>query len=286
MGYLQDRMVAELELRRYSPTTIKKYVGWARRFVAHYMLPPTELGESELRCYVLHIVHADRVGPHAHKSCVASLRFLYAHVLDRPEALKAIPWPKVPRSLPVVLSGSEVEGLLGGLESIKIRAAAMCAYGAGLRVAEVCALKPQDIDSKRGVIHVRNGKRGRDRYVMLSARLLEVLRAYWRAERPSRDGFLFPGNGAEHLHENTVRSAVKRAAQALGIEKRVTPHVLRHSFATHLLETGTDVRVIQVLLGHGSIRTTARYTHVSAEHVARTVSPLDMLGTEEGKPLG
>jgi site-specific recombinase XerD len=151
---------------------------------------------------------------------------------------------------------------------------------------EVCALEPRDIDSKRGVIHVRGAKRRKERFVMLSTRLLAVLRAYWRAERPSRDGFLFPGRVRGHVHENTVRNAVKAAARAVGITKRAYPHLLRHSFATHLLESGTDLRVIQALLGHASIRTTARYAHVSVAHVGRTRSPLDLLGTAEGKALG
>lgn len=163
----------------------------------------------------------------------------------------------------------------------------MCAYGSGLRVSEACALTPADIDSKRMVIHVREGKRSRDRYVMLGGRLLEALREWWRVERPARDGYLFPGATAgNHLSPDAVRAVVKKAAAAAGIQKRVTPHVLRHSFATHLLESGTDVRVIQRLLGHGSIRTTERYTHVSTAHVARTKSPLDLLGTEDAKPLG
>jgi site-specific recombinase XerD len=279
-------MVAELELRRYSPRTITEYMPWVRRLRTHVGRSPARLGEGEVRAFVLHLVRVECVGPWAHKMCVAALRFLYGEVLGKPEVLKALPLPTVPKSLPVVLSGSEVEDLLGALVSVKVRAAVMCAYGAGLRATEVCTLKPHDVDSKRGVIHVRNGKRGKDRVVMLSGRLLEVLRAYWRAERPSREGFLFPGRSAGHIHANTIRRAMRKAARAVGIVKRVYPHLMRHAFATHLLESGTDLRVIQVLLGHASIRTTTRYAHVSTAHIARTKSPLDLLGTEEARAFG
>ena len=287
MGSTSDRMRAELELRRYSPSTQKEYLRCARHFVAHYMRPAEELGEAEVRGFLLHLVRVRKAGEATHKMFVAALRFLYTHVLGRPEVLPAAPWPRMKRPLPVVLAGSEVESLLAAVESVKYRAILMAAYGGGLRVAEACALRPRDVDSTRMLIHVRDGKRGRDRYVMLSTRLLAALRAYWREARPPRDGSLFPGaKPGSHLSPSTVRAVLKKAARAAGVEKRTTPHVLRHSFATHLLESGTDLRVIQVLLGHGSIRTTARYTHVSAEHVGRTKSPLDLLGTEDGKPLG
>jgi site-specific recombinase XerD len=286
MGQTKDRIIAELELRRYSPTTIKAYVRHARNTVCHFMRPLEELDADDLRGFLLHLIRVRKVGPAAHKLYVASLRFTYQHVLGKPELTHALPWPRVPRSLPVVLSGTEVVRLLEALESPKYRAVTMCAYGGGLRVSEVCGLRPEDVDSKRMLIHVR-GKGGRDRYVVLAGRLLEALRAYWRAVRPPRDGYLFPGVAPDsRLAPDTVRDVLRRAAKACGLEKRVSPHVLRHSFATHLLETGTDLRVIQELLGHGSIRTTARYTHVSARLIGRTKSPLDLLGTDEAKPLG
>jgi integrase/recombinase XerD len=228
-----------------------------------------------------------KAGVFVHRMHVAAIRFLYAITLRRPEVVGWLVWPKTPRSLPVVLSGTEVFAVLEAIKSPKYRAILMCAYGSGLRVSEACALTPADIDSKRMVIHVRDGKRGRDRYVMLGERLLAALRTWWRIERPAREGYLFPGAAAgKHVSPETVRNALKKAAAGAGLEKRTYPHLLRHSFATHLLESGTDIRVIQRLLGHGSIRTTERYTHVSAAHIRRTKSPLDLLGTEAGKPLG
>jgi len=287
MSKTRDAMLADLELRRYRPSTKKEYLRCAGNFVLHYMRPAEELGEVEVRAFLLHLVRVRKASAFVHKMHVAAIRFLYTITLRRPEVVHWLPWPKVPRSLPVVLSGSEVLALLEAVESPKYRAIVMCAYGSGLRVSEACALTPADIDSKRMLIHVRDGKRSRDRYVMLGERLLEALRTWWRVERPARESYLFSGAEAgSHASPKTVQFVVRKAAIAAGLEKRTTPHVLRHSFATHLLESGTDIRVIQVLLGHGSIRTTARYTHVSAAHVGRTKSPLDLLGTEAGKPLG
>jgi integrase/recombinase XerD len=160
------------------------------------------------------------------------------------------------------------------------------AYGAGLRISEACRLRVEDIDSRRGLIHVRLGKGAKDRYVMLSERLLAVLRRYWQQAHP-QGGWLFPGRKpGKSITPHAVDNALTKAMQTLKLKKRVTPHVLRHSFATHLLEAGSDIRLIQVLLGHASIRTTARYAQVSAAHVARTKSPLDLLGTRQGSVLG
>ena len=287
MGKTRDAMLADLELRRYRPSTKTEYLRCAKNYVLHYMKSAEELGESEVRAFVLHLVRVKKVSASVQKMYVAAIRFLYTYTLRRPEVVLWLPWPKVPRSLPVVLSGTEVFSLLEAVESPKYRAILMCAYGAGLRVSEACALTPADIDSERMLIHVRDGKRSRDRYVMLGERLLEALRIWWRVEKPAREAYLFPGTVAgRHVSPDTVRTVLKKAAVAAGVEKRTYPHLLRHSFATHLLESGTDIRVIQRLLGHGSIRTTERYTHVSTAHIARTKSPLDLLGTEEGKPLG
>jgi integrase/recombinase XerD len=287
MGKTSDQMLADMQLRRYEPSTIDKYLRCARHFVRHYMRPAEELGEPEVRGFLLHLVRVQGAGPFVHKMHVAAIRFLYTITLRRPEVVHWLPSPKVPRSLPVILSGTEVLALLEAVESPKYRAILMCAYGSGLRVSEACTLTPADIDSKRMVIHVRLAKRSRDRYVMLGGRLLEALRIWWRVEKPARDAYLFSGAVAgSHISRDAVRTALRKAAVAAGVEKRTYPHLLRHSFATHLLESGTDIRVIQKLLGHGSIRTTERYTQVSTAHVGRTKSPLDLLGTEEAKPLG
>jgi len=179
-----------------------------------------------------------------------------------------------------------VKQVLVAVRGVVPAMALLAAYSAGLRVGETCQLRPEDIDSRRGLIHVRLGKGRKDRYVMLSTTLLSMLRDYWRKVRPA-GGWLFPGRqpGA-HLHPTSVRKALDAAARQVGIKKHITTHSLRHAFATHLLEAGADIRVIQVLLGHSSIRTTARYTQVSKAHVARVKSPLDLLGTKEGEVLG
>jgi site-specific recombinase XerD len=191
----------------------------------------------------------------------------------------------LPKTKPDILSGSEVEQLLDAVPTLIPRMALTTAYGAGLRKSEVVQLRVEDIDGKRKLIHVRLGKGGKDRYVMLADRLLEGLRQYWLKVKPQ--GWLFPGKKpGTHLHSDSLRWAIKTALKKTKMKKRVTPHVLRHSFATHLLEAGNDIRVIQVLLGHSSIRTTARYTQVSSRHIASTKSPLDLLGTPRASALG
>jgi site-specific recombinase XerD len=186
----------------------------------------------------------------------------------------------------VVLSGTEVEAVLGAIESITYRAVLMTTYGAGLRISEACQLQAADIDSKRMLIHISDGKGGKQRYAMLCDRLLKTLRAYWRQVHPKGE-YLFPGQKpGTRLSNSSVRKVLHQAIEDCGIEKRVTPHVFRHSFATHLLDTGTDIRTIQVLLGHNSIRTTQVYTQVSPQHISRVTSPLDLLGTRAAKVLG
>jgi site-specific recombinase XerD len=287
MGKLKEKMTEDLELRCYKPGTCYNYLLSAKNFAAHYMTSPAEMGEEEIREYLLYLLRDKKVGPSAVKMSVAALKFLYTHTLERPEEVVRIPWPKAPKPLPTILSGTEVSRLLESLRSLKHRMMAMTAYGAGLRVSETCRLQVGDIDSDRMLIHVRDGKRGRDRYVMLPKRLLLCLRTYWKEARPPGP-YLFPGARPDgHIGVSAAQKAVRKAARDAGISKRVTPHVLRASFATHLLETGSDIRTIQVLLGHGSIRTTERYTRVSKAHVGRVKSPLDMLGTEEAnKKLG
>lgn len=283
MGQLRDRMAEDLKLRRYKPSTCDKYLRCARAFVAYHRRPPQEMGVDEVRGFLLHLVSERKVSPATHHLYVAAIKFLYATTLKRPEVVVEIPWPKVPQKLPRILSGTEVEALFDAVGSVKYRTIALLAYGAGLRIAEACSLDVEDIDSKRNLIHVRDSKHGRDRYVMLSPRVLLALRAYWRATRPTGSK-LFPGQTpGSSISHGAVRQALRQAAQQCNLHKRVTPHILRHSFATHLLELGTDVRVIQVLLGHKSIRTTARYAQVSQAHVGRTRSPLDTLGTAEAK---
>ena len=286
MGELKERMKGDLELRCYSKETAENYLQYSQKFATYYGISPSKMGEAEVRAYLLYLKRDKKAGPATLKGNVAALKFLYIHTLKRPEEVASIPWPKVPRPLPDILSGSEVGCLLTSIHLFHHRVITMTAYGSGLRIGEVCSLAPGDIDSKRMLIHIRDGKRQRDRFVMLPARVLLWLREYWRLARPKSDR-LFPGQDPkQHISREAVAEAMWKAAKEAGITKRVTPHILRHSFATHLLETGTDIRTIQVLLGHNSIRTTERYTHVSKAHVGRVKSPLDLLGTKEGEPLG
>jgi integrase/recombinase XerD len=286
MGKLRDKMIQDLQLRRYAASTCERYVDCARAFVAYHRRPPAEMGEAEVRQYLLHLALDKKVGAATQKMHVAAIRFLYAETLRRPEVVAAIPWPKVRQKLPPILSGTEVDRLLGAIESTKYRAVVMTTYGTGLRISEVCALRVEAIDSRRMLLQVRNGKGGRDRYVTLPERVLFTLRRYWSDER-LKGPELFPGQQpGSCVSASAVRRNLHEAANKAQLTKRVTPHVLRHSFATHLLELGTDLRVIQMLLGHASIRTTVRYTRVTDKHVARTTSPIDVLGTPKAKAFG
>jgi site-specific recombinase XerD len=277
-------MEQDLELGGYMPCTSKRYVRAVERLCEHYCRSPDRLGQDDLRGYVEHL-RENKTGVSVLKVQMAGIRFFYATTLGRPELVAWMSWPRQPAKLPVVLSGSEVEGLLAAMSNPMFRAIAMVMYGAGLRVSEACVLEVTDIDSARGLIHIRHGKGDRERYAMLGERLLAALRDYWTAMRPPRP-YLFPGaDPRKPISPDNVREAIKSAVEACRFTKRVTPHVLRHSFATHLLDSGADVRVIQELLGHASIRTTMRYAQVSRAKVAKTQSPLDMLGTPEGKKV-
>ena len=284
MGQLRDKMKADLDLRRYSRGTADNYLRCAYAFAAHHRRPPDQMGEAEIRQFLLHLLDERKAGPATHKMHVAALKFLYGVTLGRPEVAVRIPWPRVPSKLPDILDGSEVQRLLDQLHSLKHRALVMTTYATGLRISEACALRTTDIDSRRGLIHVRDGKRRRDRFVMLSPRLLAFLRHYWKTVRPPGPE-LFPGGDGGSISPAAVRAALREAVQRAGITKHVTPHVLRHTFATHLLEGGEDIRTILVLLGHSSIRTTARYVHVSARHVGRTQSPLERLGQDNSRTV-
>jgi len=279
-------MTEDLMLRRFAPSTSKNYLSCARAFVAYHRRPPEEMGEIEVRQFLLYLALEAKVGAPMQKMHVAAIKFLYAETLGRPEVVARIPWPKVRQTLPAILSGSEMDELLAAFDSTKYRAIIMAAYGSGLRVGEVCALRTDDIDSRRMLIHVHNGKGGRDRYVTLPERVLFVLRRYWKEEHV-KGPEVFPGqHPGTSVSPSAVRNKLHQAARKAKLTKRVTPHCLRHSFATHLLELGTDLRVIQMLLGHRSIRTTARYARVTDKHVARIQSPVDVLGTKAAKKLG
>jgi site-specific recombinase XerD len=271
-------MEADLRLRNYSPRTRDTYLRCVKRFAAYHGRSPTKLGEAHIREFLLYLVVDRRLRPATHLMYVAALNFLYATTIRRPQQVARIPWPQVPETLPDVLSTEEMHQVLSTSRNVRDRALLMLAYGAGLRVSEVCALETRDVDRKRMLIHVRGAKRGKDRYVMLSERLLAALRSHGRITRRLPGPYVFPGGKTGRpLSARTVQRMIVKLGAACGLAKRVTPHVLRHSFATHLLEAGTDIRVIQRLLGHTSIRTTARYTAVSSHYLSRTRSPLDHL---------
>lgn len=286
MGKLRDQMIEDLQLRDYARGTCKAYVDCARAFVAYHRKPPQQMGELEIRQFLMHLVEKKKATPARRKMHVAAIKFLYTVTLRRPEVVAAIPWPKVPHGVPEILSGTELTKLLDAIDSIKHCAVIMTAYGAGLRINEVCSLQVNDIDSKRMTIRVRHGKGNKARYVPLPERVLFLLRRYWVIERPKKP-WLFPGKKPGcPLSAESLRYHLHAAAKKTGLTKRVTPHVLRHSFATHLLELGTDVRVIQMLLGHRSIKTTVRYTHLTSRVLAKTKSPVDVLGTPKQTMIG
>ncbi len=286
MGKLRDRMVQDLKLTGYSPVTARVYLHWITAFTRHFTRSPTEMGEEEIRSYLLHLLDERKLSHSSYRQAYASLKFLYTTTLKRPFEVHWIPRRRRrPRPLPNVLAGSEVRAVIRAIEDLKYQVLIMAIYGAGLRVTEACRLRVDDIDSLRMLIHVRHGKGGKDRYVMLSKRLLQTLRQYWKKHRPGE--LFFPG-GTElgHLSPESVRKVLRQASAKAGLEKHVTPHLLRHSFATHLLETGTDLAVIQALLGHRYLESTAGYTRISSRVLRRVQSPLDVLGTAAGQLLG
>lgn len=277
MGRLRDRMKADLELKGYAEATRDEYLRCAEVFVKHYMRPPVELGEVEVRCFMLHQIHVKDVAAPTLKMYVAALKFLYEVTLRKPEVVAHLSWPKIARPLPDILSMSEVGRLLEAITSVFHRAVITTAYATGLRIGEVTRLHIRDVDSDRKLIHVRHGKRGKDRYVMAGEALLGCLREYYRTVRP-KGPLLFPGSRAGRpITPEAVRAALRKGIKKAGITKHVTPHVLRHTFASHLLESGADIRTIQCLLGHTSIRTTVGYARVTAPLVAATASPLERI---------
>lgn len=276
MTPLRQRMIDDMKLRNLAPGTQRNYILHVAAFAKYYRRSPEQLGIEEVRNYLLYLLEDRKLSAEAVNQTVSALKFVYLTTLEMPWTGEYFPRAKRPRSLPVVLSHEELLAFFDHIPSMKYRAALMVAYGAGLRVSEVVALRVDDIDSQRMLIRVRQGKGGKDRYAMLSPRLREVLRRYWRAF-PSKL-YLFPSwRGGRHMSPTALQIACREAALRAGLKKKVTVHTLRHSFATHLLENGTDVRIIQVLLGHSRIDTTARYTQVSAQLIGGAVSPLDRL---------
>jgi site-specific recombinase XerD len=283
MSELRRKMLADLRVRNYADRTQAIYIARVAEMAGHFGRSPDRISREEVRDYLRYLVSERGVSRSAYVQTTAALRFLYRATLDRPEMVPHLPYPRQKRRQPVVLSQGEVARLLEALPNLKHRTVAMTQYGAGLRISEALRLQLRDIDSDRMVITVRHGKGDVDRQVILSKVLLGALRKYWRAYKPGC--WLFPGKNPEApLTATTIQHAIQAARRRAELAKPATSQTLRHSFATHLLESGTDLRIIQVLLGHRSLRTTQIYTHVATDRLRGTVSPLDTLDAEFTDP--
>ena len=283
---LRQRMIDDMTARRFKEKVQKDYVRHVRTFAVFLGRSPDTATSEDLRRYQLHMAQ-QQVSPWSINSAIAALRFFFIVTLQRPDLVRPLRLVNEPRKAPVVLSQEEVARLLEAAPGLKYKAALSVAYGAGLRVSEVANLKVSDIDSGRMMLRVEQGKGQRDRTVMLSPRLLELLREWWHAARPQV--WLFPGqNPINPITPRQLNRAVTAAKDLAGISKRVSPHTLRHSFATHLLEQGADIRVIQVLLGHAKLETTALYTRVAVSTIRDVESPLEhiRLNLTKRKPPG
>jgi integrase/recombinase XerD len=283
MTPLRKRMIEDMQLRNLAPETQRGYLHHIAGLARFFQISPEHLNLEDIRQYQVYLANDCRYSADSVNQFLSAVKFLYGVTLEAPFDTGALLRARVPNKAPIILSQQEVTLFFDHVPSIRYRAALMVAYGAGLRVSEVVALKVADIDSQRMLLRVQQGKGQRDRYAMLSPRLLQVLRAWYRAARPT--DWLFPGwRVNRHLTPASLQSACHDAARQAGLRKHITVHTLRHSFATHLLENGTDIRVIQVLLGHRCIDTTAHYTQVSTRVISGTESPLDHL--EARKKLG
>lgn len=275
MTALRQKMIRDMQLRRFSARTQETYLSVVERFARHYRQSPDRIPSEKAQDYILHLLNERRLSWSTCDVHANGLMFFYRVVLGQPNAL-TLPPRRHAQRLPEILSASEVERLFAATSDLKHRVMFMVAYGGGLRLNELTHLKVTDIDSKRMLIRVEQAKGNKDRYTLLSQRLLRELRAYWQAYRPKT--WLFPGKTPDTpLHESSVQKAIILAKIKAGIRKGGGIHVLRHCFATHLLEAGTDLRTIQNLMGHKSIQTTARYTRITANRVRQTASPLDLL---------
>ncbi len=285
MGQLRTRMTKDLQLAGYSLLTAKAYLHYAEKFAAHYMRSPEEMGEEEIREFLLYVINELDYSHHTYRQVLAALNFLYKVTLKRPVEVAHFKPRKKISPLPEILSGGEVKALLDAVVGMDYRAVLMTMYASGLRTMEACRLQVTDIDSGRMLIHVHSGKGKKDRYALLAKSQLEYLREYYRSTRPQ--GWLFPGNTRDgHISYHRVRHAFIDSAKQAGITKKVRPHILRHCFATHMLESGVDVTVVKEFLGHKSISTTQVYAHLGVDRVRGITSPLDLLGTEKGAVLG
>lgn len=284
MTRLRKLMLDELERRNYAKSTADAYVHALKEFAAYFRRPPDQLGPKQISDFQLHLLRDLKLAPLTVRQHIAAVRFFFVHTLKRHYPPGEFRYPKNPKKLPIILSKEEVARMIDAATTLLHRTLLMTLYSTGMRRAEVASLKVGDIDSARMVIHIRQGKGSRDRDVPLSPVLLETLREYWRWKKPRE--YLFPGetyrgSKCQHLTSKAVYHAVKGAARRADIQKNVGPHTLRHSFATHLLESGADLRTIQLLLGHASLNHTTVYLHLSQRHLRACPNPLDELAVSD-----
>jgi site-specific recombinase XerD len=275
-------MLEELQRRNYSKATARIYVRSVKEFAEFFGRSPARLGPEHIRQYQVHLLKNRKLSPNTVAQRAAALRFLYVKTLRRRYLPEHIPYPKIPLKLPTVLSKEEVQRMIECTTNLMHRAMLLTLYSAGLRRSELCRLKVEDVDSQRMMIRIRNGKGGRDREVPLSGKLLEVLREYWRWKKPME--YLFPSDQQKRVGQPVTDKVIwwlcRKATREAGIKKRVSPHTLRHSYATHMLEAGADLRTIQVLLGHQDVQDTVVYLHLSNRHLTAVANPLDHMDVD------
>ena len=278
MTQLHKMMLEELQRRNYSKNTARSYLSIVRDFAKHFHKPPDQMGPDEIRQYQAYLLGERKLEARTVGHSTAALRFFYVKTLKRPYPIEEVPYPKQPRRLPIILSREEAIALINSASNLLHRAMLATLHSTGIRRTEMCNLKVEDIDSQRMLIHIRQGKGGKDRDVPLSPNRLETLRAYYRWMRPKT--YLFPGTVDGWRADKPITSKVpweacQEAAQRAGITKRVSPHLLRHGCATHLLENGADLPTVQALLGHTDLKPTSLYLHLSARHLKAAGTPLD-----------
>src|SRR5499426_2825228 len=289
MTNLRQRMVEELQRRNYSPSTIRGYILAVKQFTDYFGKPPDRLGATQVHRFQWYLLQERKLAPGTVEMRMSALRFFFKKVLKRRDMhFDDLPFPKTPRKLPTVLSPEEVRRMIDGTTNLMHRTLLMVLYGTGVRRTELSLLKVDDIDSNRMVIHIRQGKGSRDREIPLSPKLLEALREYWRWKKPRI--YLFPSTSGkrgveEPMSDKVVWWAVREAARRAGITRKIGPHTFRHSFATELLEAGTDLRTIQLLMGHARLEDTTLYLHLSRRHLKMTINPLDQLQVQNPAPV-
>ncbi len=280
MTHLRKMMLEELQRRNYSQTTVRAYLKIVEDFAKHFHKAPDQLGADEIRSYQVYLLKEKKLGARTVGHWTAALRFFFCKTLKRNYPVEEVPYPKAPRRLPNILTQEEAVRLIDSASNLFHRTMLMTLYSTGIRRAELCRLKVEDIDSKRMILHIRQGKKNRDRDVPLSPKLLETFREYWRWMRPKT--YLFPGTkdgwrADKPITPKVLWEACREAAQRAGITKSVRPHLIRHSFATHLVEGGADLPTVQLLLGHSDLKATSIYLHLSQRHLKAAGTPLDKL---------